>query len=154
MKLARLTVLTAALCLAALPASAGAAGPPAGTPGLSHMPADVAAALTDRPTATDNPGSAHVPTLEQARAIGRRQCQEFKANFADNRQQFGKCVSAGVRVLRTSALRSRRVTPHQACGDLGLSRKREPGEARSDFNACVVAAARGAREGEEGVTAS
>jgi hypothetical protein len=127
MKLVRMTVLVGAMCLAGLSASA-VAKPAVGTP-----------------NATGNPGSAHVPTLGQARAVARSQCQEFKANFADSPQQFGKCVAAGVRVLRTS-----RVTPHQACGDLGLSHKREAGEPRSDFNACVVAAAHGAREGEEG----
>ena len=130
MKLVRLPVLAAALCLLALPAGAAAAGPPAGTP-----------------TATDNPGSANVPAQAQARAIGRKQCQEFKANF-DSRREFGKCVAAAARVGRT------RVTPRQACGDLGLSRKREEGQARSDFNACVVAAARGAREGERAAAAS
>lgn len=48
----------------------------------------------------------------------------------------------------------RLVTPHQACSGLGLSHQREAGERRSAFNACVVAAARGTREGEEGATAS
>ena len=46
--------------------------------------------------------------------------------------------------------RKRVVTPHEACSGLGLSHKREPGQARSPFNACVVAAAHGAEEGEEG----
>ena len=93
MKLIRLTVLVAALCLAALPA-APAVGSHAGT---SH--------------ATKKSGSAHAAAR---------------------------------------AHRKRGVTPHQACSGLGLSHKREPGEDRSDFNACVVAVAHGAEEGEEG----
>src|SRR3712207_1713072 len=95
--------------------------------------------------APPNRGQADAPpSLDQAQAAARAACQAFKANFADNREQFGRCVAAGVRVRRT------RITPHQACGDLGLSRKRQPGQRRSDFNACVVAAAHGTREGEEG----
>jgi hypothetical protein len=127
MKIIKTTVLAAALCLALLPASAMAAGAPEGTP-----------------TATDNPGSSHVPTRAEARALGRKECQEFKANFADNRNQFGKCVSAAARVVRT------RVTPRQACGQAGLSRKPQGDERRSDFNACVIAAARAQREANEG----
>src|SRR5688500_6995521 len=113
MKIVRTAILVAAFCLAALPASAMGAGAPDGTP-----------------TATDNPGSSHVPSREEARALGRKECQEFKANFADNRQQFGKCASASARVVRTA------VIPRQACGDLGLSRKPQGDENRSDFSAC------------------
>jgi hypothetical protein len=88
-------------------------------------------------------GSADVSTLEQARAAAARHCRESAASF-DSPQQFGKCVAAGVQVRRS------RITPRQACSGLGLSRKREPGQPRSAFNACVVAAAHGTREGEEG----
>jgi hypothetical protein len=123
MKLIKSAVLFALLCLAAVPAVASAVGPPEGTP-----------------TATDNPGSDNVPTREEARALGRTECQEFKRNFADNRQQFGKCISAGARVIRTA------VTPREACGDVGLSRRPQGDENRSDFSACVIAAARAQRE--------
>ena len=126
MKLFKSAVLVAALCLVALPSLASAVGPPEGTP-----------------TATDNPGSDNVPTREEARALGRKECQEFKANFADNREQFGKCISAGARVVRTA------VTPRQACGDVGLSRTPQGNERRSDFAACVIAAAKAQREANE-----
>ena len=127
MKLFRPIILAAAFGVVALTPSAVVAKPPAGVPG-----------------AANNSHSSQVPTLEQARASARKQCLEFSANFAANPQQLDRCVTAGVRVRRS------RVTPHEACSGLGLSRKREAGERRSDFNACVVAAARGAREGEEG----
>jgi hypothetical protein len=131
----RLIALAAVLCLAALPASASAGGPPAHVPGASHAPAGAGAGA--------GTGSANAPTLEQARAAAAQQCRQFEANFGDSPQQFGKCVAAGTRARRS------RITPHQACSGLGLSRKREPGQRRSDFNACVVAAAHGTREGEE-----
>ena len=124
MTLFRLTLVALALCLAT--ASAAVAQPPAGVPGAANFP-----------------GAAQGSTRAESRAAARAACEEFRANFASNRQQFGKCIAAGARARRT------RVTPREACGGLGLSRKREEGERRSDFNACVVAAAHGAREGEE-----
>ena len=124
MKSIKLAVITGALALSAVPAFA--AGPPESVP--------------PNYDATNNPGSSHVPTREEARAHGREECQEFKRNFADNRQQFGKCVSAGARVVRTA------VTPREACGDAGLSRKPQGDERRSDFSACVIAAAKAQRE--------
>ena len=124
LKLIKTMILATALCLAAVPAFASAAGPPEGTP-----------------TATDNPGSSHVPPRAEARALGREECQEFKANFADNKSQFGKCVSASARVVRT------RVTPREACKD--LNRKPQGDETRSDFSACVSAAAKAQREANE-----
>lgn len=121
----RLAILTGALALSVSPAFA-AEGPPAETPPGYD--------------ATNNPGSSHVPTNEEARALGRKECQEWKRNFADNKQQFGKCISAGARVVQTA------VTPREACGDVGLSRKPQGNEVRSDFTACVIAAARAQRE--------
>ena len=138
MKRFRLTALAAVLCLAALPAYASAGGPPAGVPGASHAPPGAGAGAGS--------GAANLPTLEQARAAAARQCRAFAASFASP-EQFGRCVAAGTRVRRS------RITPHQACSGLGLSRKRQPGQRRSAFNACVVAAAHGTREGEEGTTA-
>jgi uncharacterized protein YcfJ len=121
----KLVVLTGAMALSAAPAFA-AQGPPAQTPPGYN--------------ATSNPGSSHVPTGENARAIGRKECQEFKLNFADNKQQFGKCVSAAAMAIRTE------LTPRQACAEVGLSRKPQGDERRSDFSACVIAGARAQRE--------
>jgi len=89
-----------------------------------------------------NPGSDNTPTREEARAIGRDECGEFKQNFGDNRQQFGECVTAVAKVLRTDK------TPRQACRAADLSKKPAEGEKRSDFSACV-AAAREANGGQE-----
>ena len=140
MKFVRTTLLTVGLCLAALSASAAAAGPPAGFPGGHNNPGN-----PHNPVI--NQGVAQAPTVAQDRAAARAQCLRFRENFAGNPDQLSRCAEAGLRVRRS------RITPHQACGDLNLSHKRQPGEKRSDFNACVVAAAHGAREGEEGVTA-
>jgi len=89
-----------------------------------------------------NPSSDHVTTREEARAIGRDECGEFKQNFGDNRQQFGECVTAVAKVVRTDT------TPRQACRAADLSKKPAEGEKRSDFSACV-AAAREANGGQE-----
>ena len=124
MKSIKLAVITGILALSAVPAAA--AGVPEGTP-----------------TATDNPGSDNVPSRQEARALGREECQEFKRNFADNRQQFGKCIAAGARVVRTNT------TPREACGDQNLSRKPQGDERRSDYSACVIAAARAQREANQ-----
>jgi hypothetical protein len=124
----KLAILTGALALSVSPAFA-VAGPPANVPPGYN--------------ATDNPGSSHVPSRAEARALGREECQEFKRNFADNKQQFGKCISAAARVVRTA------VTPREACGDLGLSRKPQGNEVRSDFSACVIAAAKAQREANQ-----
>lgn len=91
----------------------------------------------------DSPSLNNAPSNEQARALGRAECQEFKRNFADNRSQFGKCVSASARVVRT------RTTPREACGGTGLSRKPQGDERRSDFSACVIAAAQAERKATE-----
>jgi hypothetical protein len=117
MKLVRTAFLTAALSLAALPASAVAGPPAAGTP-----------------SAADSP--------REARALARAACAEFKVNF-ESRQQFGKCVAAATRVART------KVSPGRSCREQGLSRKRQAGQARSDFNACVQAAAHAKRAVDE-----
>ena len=121
----KLAVLTGALALTAAPAFA-AAGPPANTPpGYSS---------------TSNPGSTHVPSNDRARALGRKECQEFKLNFADNKNQFGKCIAAAAKAIRTD------LTPRQACAQQGLSHKPQGDERRSDFSACVIAGARAQRE--------
>ncbi len=74
-------------------------------------------------------------TRAEARAIGRDECSEFKTNFSENKNQFGKCVSAVAKSLRQEGVSAR-----EACRDSGLSRKPAEGEKRSDFSACVLAA--------------
>jgi hypothetical protein len=82
---------------------------------------------------TDNPGSSHQPPA-QARALGRIECQEFKRIFqAPPRNEFGLCIRAAAMAIRLD------ISPAQACSAQNLSRKRQPGDRRSAFNACVVA---------------
>ena len=120
----------AALCVAAPVAIAN--------PGDSFRPADVPPdyGATNHPgyDGTDNPRLSR----EEARALGRKECQEFKANFSENKSQFGRCIADVARSLRTDA------SPREACQ--GQNRKPEEGERRSDFSACVAAAARAQRE--------
>jgi hypothetical protein len=107
--------------------------------GLLLVPASAPAQGTSPDGA--NPGS-DTPTREEARAIGRDECGEFKQNFGENRNQFGECVAAVAKVVRTDK------TPRQACRAADLSKKPAEGEKRSDFSACV-AAARSANGGQE-----
>lgn len=134
---AKTVSLTAALSLMAAPAFAfdgpnnpGSPSQPEGTP-PSH-------------SGTENPGTEHRVSRQEARAIGRDECQEFKANFAENKSQFGKCVAAAAKTLRRD-----NVTPREACGDQELSRKPREGEKRSDFSACVEAAARALKDQQQ-----
>jgi uncharacterized protein YcfJ len=105
---------------------------------LLFVPSSASAQGTDPEV---NPGSEN-SSREEARAIGRDECGEFKQNFGENRKQFGECVSAVAKVLRTDK------TPRQACRAANLRKKPAEGEKRSDFSACV-AAARGANGGRE-----
>lgn len=127
----KITTLTAALSLMAAPAFA--------VDGSDH-PSGAPEGIPPSYGGTDNPGTSHVPTREEARALGREECQEFKNNFGENKSQFGKCVAAAAKTLRAG------VTPREACGDQELSRKPAEGEHRSDFSACVEAAARALKE--------
>jgi len=88
---------------------------------------------------TDNRGDNGL-SREEARAIGRDECSEFKANFKENRQQFGKCVAAVAMDIRNEDVSAR-----EACNAKDLSHERSDGETRSDFKACVLAA----RSGED-----
>ena len=100
-------------------------------------------ALTAVPAAAfdgdDNPGVEHKEAgqlnREEARALGREECSEFKQNFADNKQQFGQCVSAVAKSLRQEGVSAR-----EACRATDLAHKPAEGENRSDFSACVLAA--------------
>lgn len=91
---------------------------------------------------TDNPGADNKEagadnglSREEARAIGREECGEFKTNFADNKNQFGECVAAVAKSIRVAGLSAR-----EACRASDLSRKSADDENRSDFSACVLAA--------------
>ena len=86
---------------------------------------------------TNNPGSSHTPP-SWARALGRKECQQFKLNFSENKSQFGRCIADVAKTLLTG------VDAQQTCAN--LSRKRQEGERRSDFNACVLSAARALRQ--------
>ncbi|HEX6229078.1 MAG TPA: penicillin acylase family protein, partial [Solirubrobacterales bacterium] len=82
----------------------------------------------------------HVPNGREARALGRKECREFKQNFGQSRSQFGRCIAAVAMALRTNA------SPREACAKRRFKRRRQRGERRSDFSACVIAAARALRE--------
>jgi hypothetical protein len=112
----------------------------------TFVPALLIAALAASPAfafdGTDNPGADNKEagadnglSREEARAIGREECGDFKMNFADNKNQFGKCVSAIAKSLRQEGVSAR-----EACRASGLSKKPAEGENRSDFSACVLAA--------------
>jgi len=111
-------------------------GPPEGVP--HGAPAGVAPANSG----TENPGAAHRLSAGEARALGREECQEWKMNFGDNKSQFGKCIADLAKALHGSA------APGRACAD--MSRKPDENEHRSDFSACVAAAAQALREQHEG----
>jgi hypothetical protein len=90
---------------------------------------------------TENPGAAHRLTAGEARALGREECQEWKTNFRDNKSQFGRCIADVAKALHGAA------APGRACAN--MNRKPEEGEHRSDFSACVAAAAQALREEHE-----
>ena len=139
---AKTASLTAALSLMAAPAFAVDGS---NNPGSSFIPEGTPPSYSG----TENPGTEHRPSRPEARAIGRDECQEFKANFKENKSQFGKCVAAVAKSLRQGT------NPRQACE--GMNRKPQEGERRSDFSACVAAAARAQRDQhkpEEVATAS
>jgi hypothetical protein len=87
---------------------------------------------------TENPGVPHRPGTAGTRSLAREQCQEFKQNFGDNKSQFGRCIADLAKALHGSA------APGRACSD--MSRKPDENEHRSDFSACVAAAAQALRE--------
>ena len=89
----------------------------------------------------DNPGKTQGLGREEARALGREECQEFKANFKENRSAFGKCVAAVAKTLRDENESAR-----SACDAANLSHERRDGQKRSDFKACVLASKRAQEE--------
>ena len=107
-------------------------GPPEGIP--HGAPEGIAPSYSG----TENPGSAHRLSAGEARAVGRESCQEWKTNFGDNKSQFGRCIADVAKALHGSA------APGRACAD--MNRKPDENEHRSDFSACVAAAAQALRE--------
>jgi hypothetical protein len=79
----------------------------------------------------DNPGLRR----EEARALGRKECQQFKSNFNENKQAFGKCIAAIAMDLRNEDVSAR-----EACNAKALSHQRRDDQVRSNFKACVLAA--------------
>jgi hypothetical protein len=120
-------LLAAALATAAVPAFAVAGSDNPGTP---HKQAH-------KPDGTPNKADNHGLGREEARALGRKECQEFKTNFSENKSQFGKCIAAVAKSLRDE---NGNVSARKACRASGLSHKHAKGEKRSDFSACVKAA--------------
>jgi hypothetical protein len=118
---------------------------PSGIPPVTTgQPTTIPPVTTGQPTTippgygpTNNPGSSHLPP-GQARALGRIECQEFKRNFADNKSQFGRCIADVAKAILTG------ISPVETCAN--LNRKRQEGERRSDFSACVAAAAQALRQ--------
>jgi hypothetical protein len=107
-------------------------GPPEETP-----PAGVPPSYSG----TENPGVPHRHSADSAastRSLAREQCQEFKQNFRDNKSQFGRCIADLAKALHGSA------APGRACSD--MSRKPDENEHRSDFSACVAAAAQALKQ--------
>jgi hypothetical protein len=156
-KLFSIPVLVVALCAMATPALAidGSDNPgtefqqefqPEGTPDQTSNPG-TEFQPEGTPTAEDNPGTEFhegAPysgddnpglTREEARAVAFEECNEWKANFAVNKQQFGQCVAAVAKSLRQPGVSAR-----EACRATDLSREAAKGETRSDFKACVLAA--------------
>src|SRR5215213_5573408 len=93
-----------------------------------------------QPTVEDNPGLSRT----EARALGRKECQQLKLNFKENKQAFGKCIAAVAMDLRNEDVSAR-----EACDAKGLSHQRRDGQVRSNFKACVLAAHRAEDEVEE-----
>jgi hypothetical protein len=115
-------------------------GPPEGLPPgpPEGLPAGPPEGVPPSYSGTENPGVPHRPSAASARSLAREQCQEFKQNFGDNKSQFGKCIADLAKALHGSA------APGRACSD--MSRKPDENEHRSDFSACVAAAAQALKE--------
>lgn len=165
-RLAKLAILVAGLSLVAAPLALAGTEHPEGVPPAETPPEGVPVGsegtappegVTPGPPAgvqqgtpeglaptysgTENPGVAHRLTAGEAHALGREQCQEWKTNFRDNKSQFGRCIADVAKALHGAA------APGRACAN--LNRKPEEGEHRSDFSACVAAAAQALREAHE-----
>jgi hypothetical protein len=121
--------------------------PPAGVPVGAEGTAPPEGVTTGPPEGVPHGAPAGVASTNslsagEARGLGREECQEWKKNFGDNKSQFGKCIADLAKALHGSA------APGRACAD--MSRKPDENEHRSDFSACVAAAAQALREQHEG----
>ena len=79
----------------------------------------------------------------EAKKIAKAECEQFKDNFVEH-SDFGQCVAAGVKAVKSGT------NPAKSCA--GLSKKKADGQKKSDYAACVKAAAqakKAAGDGEE-----
>jgi hypothetical protein len=118
-------------------------GPPEGLPSgpPEGLPSGPPEGVPPSYSGTENPGVPHRHSADSAastRSLAREQCQEFKQNFGDNKSQFGRCIADLAKALHGSA------APGRACSD--MSRKPDENEQRSDFSACVAAAAQALKQ--------
>jgi hypothetical protein len=123
-----------------VPVGPPAETPPAGVPVGSEGTAPPEGVPVGPPAGIES-ARAQTLTTGQAHALGREQCQEWKTNFRDNRSQFGRCIADVAKALHGQA------SPREACAN--MSRKPDENEHRSDFSACVVAAAQALRESND-----
>jgi hypothetical protein len=140
----KIALLTISLALMATPALAFGPGDNpgsqhvAGTPGANFVPTTVPPSYDG----SNNPGTTqreHALSLANARALGVKECQQFKTNFTVNRSAFGKCIAAAAKAIRTD------ISARAACRSVRLSRTRRGGQARSNFQACIIATRRAVR---------
>jgi hypothetical protein len=117
-------------------AAVGAAFAAMAVPAIANGPTGHVPVTTPGYDGTHNPGISSNPGVSQtdAVALGRDYCGDFKQNFRDNKSQFGQCIAAVAKTLRFE------FSPQAACQN--LNRKPTGNERRSDFRACVIAAAK------------
>lgn len=77
----------------------------------------------------------------EAKKIAKAECAQFKDNFVEH-SDFGQCVSAAVKAVRSGT------NPAKSCA--GLSKKKAEGQKKSDYSACVKAAAHAKKTAEGG----
>ena len=77
----------------------------------------------------------------EAKKIAKAECEQFKDNFVEH-SDFGKCVSAAVKTVKSGT------NPAKSCA--GLSKKKAEGQKKSDYSACVKAAAQAKKAADDG----
>jgi hypothetical protein len=144
MSINRLIVTAVAATMLAVPAYAGAAGPPS-DPDRGHKPATTPAPASSQDTSDrPSPPGPAASVKSKAKAYGKH-CQDQSKKHVKGKRgtPFSQCVTAMAKA-RTGKVESPRV----ACKD--MSRKRAEGEKRTPFSKCVVAAAKLLREQSAG----
>lgn len=76
----------------------------------------------------------------EAKKIAKAECNQFKDNFVRH-SDFGQCVAAGVKAVKSGT------NPAKTCA--GLSKKKAEGQKKSDYSACVKAAAHAKKEAKD-----